>query len=65
MPNKRFLLLYGSVTGKAQSIAELIAEEATSRGLEPDIQCMEGVDIKVGSLTKLISKYLEVAHFYL
>ena len=39
---KRFLLLYGSVTGKAQSIAELIAEEGAKKGLDVDLQCLEG-----------------------
>ncbi|TRY69277.1 hypothetical protein TCAL_12164 [Tigriopus californicus] len=39
----RFLLIFGSVTGKAESIAELIAEEAAKRGFAPDLQCMDGV----------------------
>ena len=47
MEAKRFLLLYGSVTGKAQSIAEIMAEEASTRGLDADMQCMEDVDKKV------------------
>eukprot|EP00095_Tigriopus_kingsejongensis_P011925 snap_masked-scaffold507_size152468-processed-gene-0.25 protein:Tk11925 transcript:snap_masked-scaffold507_size152468-processed-gene-0.25-mRNA-1 annotation:"hypothetical protein LOTGIDRAFT_225295" len=38
----RFLLLFGSVTGKAESIAELIAEEASKRGLTPALRSMEG-----------------------
>ena len=43
----RFLLLYGSVTGKAESIAELIAEEAGKKGFNADLQCMEGIGKKV------------------
>lgn len=39
----RFLLIFGSVTGKAESIAELIAEEAIKRGFAPDLQNMDGV----------------------
>ena len=34
------LLLYASVTGKAESIAQLIAEEAEKRGLELSLRCM-------------------------
>ena len=36
---KRFLLLYGSQTGQAKSIAEIIAEKATKAGLSPDMHC--------------------------
>ncbi len=39
----RLLLLHGSVTGKAESIAELIAEEAEKRGYEVDLHCMSEV----------------------
>ena len=43
----RFLLLFGSVTGKAESIAELIAEQATTKGFTADLQCLEGIGKKV------------------
>ncbi len=43
----RFLLLHGSVTGKAESIAELIAEEADRRGLHADVHCMSQVEKQV------------------
>ena len=46
-PSGRFLLIYGSVTGKAESIAELIVEEAKKRGFEPELQCMKDVGKKV------------------
>lgn len=36
---KRFLLLYGSQTGQAKSIAEIISEKATKAGLSPDMHC--------------------------
>lgn len=36
---KRFLLLYGSQTGQAKSIAEIIADKATKEGLSPDLHC--------------------------
>lgn len=39
----RVLLIYGSVTGKAESIAELIAEEGEKRGFEIDLKCMSTV----------------------
>ena len=37
----RFLLLYGSQTGQAQAIAEQIRDEATARGLKPDLHCLD------------------------
>lgn len=39
MDPKRFLLVYGSQTGQAKSIAEIIAEKATKTGLSPDMHC--------------------------
>lgn len=36
----RLTVLFGSVTGKAESIAELIAEEAERRGFEVSLHCM-------------------------
>lgn len=47
MPSARFLLLYCSATGKAQSIAELIADQAHSYGFEADLQCVSGYGKKV------------------
>ena len=34
------LVLYGSATGKAESIAELLAAEAERRGLHVEVKCM-------------------------
>ena len=48
--SRKFLLLYGSVTGKAESIAELIAEEAQRRGFDADLQCMSSVGKAVTSV---------------
>ena len=36
----RFLILYGSQKGQAQSIAEGIADEAAVHGLEAEISCL-------------------------
>jgi len=44
----RFTLLFGSVTGKAESIAELIAEEGEKRGFDVSIHCMSMVNKEVG-----------------
>ena len=38
--NKCFLLLYGSQTGQAKAIAELIFEESTKRGYTPKLLCL-------------------------
>lgn len=44
----RFLVLYGSQKGQAQSIAEGIADEAEERGLVADIYCLsEGGKVKL------------------
>ena len=51
----RFLLLFGSVTGKAESIAELIAEEAAKRGFHPDLKCLDQVGIGVRMLGKILN----------
>lgn len=37
----RFVLLYGSQKGQAQSIAEGLAEEAEERGLVADLNCLD------------------------
>jgi len=42
-----FSVLYGSVTGKAESIAELIAEEGEKRGYQVNIHCMSKIDKEV------------------
>lgn len=38
--NSRFVVLYGSQKGQAQSIAEGIAEEAEEHGLVADLSCL-------------------------
>ena len=61
---KRFLLLYGSVTGKAQSIAELIADLAAKKGFDADLQCLDGFGKTVGqeknkkSVTNVVANLL-------
>lgn len=57
----RFLLIFGSVTGKAESIAELIAEEAIKRGFAPDLQNMDGVG---KSVRAPMMNFLFVPAFY-
>ncbi|XP_046879819.1 methionine synthase reductase isoform X1 [Hypomesus transpacificus] len=42
--NRRFLVLYGSQRGQAQSIAEGIADEAGEQGLVADIFCLSQQD---------------------
>ena len=37
--NKRFLLVCGSQTEQAKSIAEIIAEKTVKAGLSPDLHC--------------------------
>jgi methionine synthase reductase len=44
---KRFLLLYGSQTGQAQSIAEEIYRQAIEKGYKPDIHCLSMSEKKV------------------
>ena len=44
---KKFLLLYGSQTGQAQSICEEIAETASKHGLEAELYCLSQTDKKV------------------
>ncbi len=41
---KSFLILYGSVTGKAQSIAELIHRDSESKGFESNLICLSELD---------------------
>ncbi len=41
------VLLHGSVTGKAESIAEVIAEEAERRGIDVTLHCMSQVGKEV------------------
>jgi flavodoxin len=44
MATRSFLILFGSVTGKAQSIAELIHREAEVKGFEARLLCMSQMD---------------------
>ncbi len=37
----RFLLLYGSQTGQAEAIAEQIRDGALSKGLSPELHCLD------------------------
>lgn len=37
----RFVILYGSQKGQAQSIAEGVAEEAEEHGLVADLSCLD------------------------
>ena len=45
--SKRFLLLYGSQTGQAQVIAELIRDRAVERGFVPNLSCLSQTEKKV------------------
>ena len=49
------LVLHGSATGKAESIAELLAVEAEKRGLEFEVKCMSEVG---SSLEDVVGKTL-------
>lgn len=40
----RFLVLYGSQKGQAQSIAEGIAEDAQDNGLVAELKCLNQTD---------------------
>lgn len=40
----RFLILYGSQRGQAQSIAEEICEQATEHGFTADVFCLSNVE---------------------
>ncbi len=44
---RRFLLLYGSQTGQAKAIAEEVAENATSQGLDANLKCFSLTEKKV------------------
>lgn len=43
----RFLLLYGSQTGQAEAISELIRDGAVTRGLQPELHCLDKSEKKV------------------
>ena len=44
---KRFLLLYGSQTGQAEAIAEIIRDLAREKGFDPDMYCISQSEKKV------------------
>ena len=44
---QRFLLLYGSQTGQAQAIAEEIANQAPTHGLDADLLCLSLTEKRV------------------
>ena len=48
---KSFLILYASVTGKAESIAELIHRDSEAKGFQSTLICLSEVD-KVSEQTK-------------
>ena len=56
---KCFLLLYGSQTGQAQAIAELLFEESSKRGYSPKLSCLSGLDNVRGRRLQ----YFSVLHF--
>lgn len=45
----RFLLVFGSETGQAKAIAEIIRDKAIERGLRPDTFCFSQYDKQVGT----------------
>lgn len=45
--DKRFLVVFGSQTGQAKSIAEIIRDKALEKGLEPDLHCISHSEKKV------------------
>lgn len=48
----RFVVLYGSQKGQAQSIAEGVAEEAEEHGLTADLSCLnQNEKVRVHYLT--------------
>ena len=53
--NRRFLVLYGSQRGQAQSIAEGIADEAGEQGLVADIFCLSQQDKVSNSVQSLLN----------
>lgn len=44
---RRFLLLYGSQTGQAEAIAEIIREQALGKGFHPELHCLDKSEKKV------------------
>lgn len=61
----RFVVLYGSQKGQAQSIAEGIAEEAEDHGLVAELSCLNQ-DEKVASthISRSHSFHLEKFYFF-
>ncbi len=51
--SKSFLILFGSVTGKAESIAELLHRDAESKGFQTRLHCMADQDQVSQGQTKL------------
>lgn len=59
----RFLILYGSQKGQAQSIADQLADQAAEHGFEADVSCLSQAD-KVGhaaSFNILYSTFLKTS----
>ena len=46
---KRFVLLYGSQTGQAEAISEQIRDQALSKGLSPELHCLDKSEKNVTS----------------
>ena len=53
----RFVLLYGSQKGQAQSLAEGLAEEAGDHGLVAELSCLDNSE-KVPVETEILSPSL-------
>ncbi len=45
--NRRVFIIHGSETGKAESIADIVAAEAEAKGLQPIVTCMSAINEKV------------------
>lgn len=55
----RFLLVFGSQTGQAKAIAEIIRDKALEKGLKPDLYCISLSGKKVHEVQACISLYIE------
>lgn len=58
----RFVVLYGSQKGQAQSIAEGIAEEAEEHGLVADLCCLNQNDKVSVDIPELLLYCMSPAH---
>lgn len=44
---KQFLLLYGSQTGQAEAISEIIRDQAVAKGFQLELHCLDKSEKKV------------------